>query len=53
MEGQTLSWTPEADVRQFMEVFGTSKDLLPDGVSASDIAATGNFVVNKDTPKVA
>lgn len=53
MEGQTSLWTPEADVRQFLEVFGTPEDLLPDGVGNSDTMAIVDSGVNDNTINVA
>lgn len=41
-----LSWTPEADVRQFLEVFCTREDLLPVGINATDVAATADSGIN-------
>lgn len=53
MEGLTSSWTPEADVRQFLEVFGTFEDLHPDDVGASDTMATVDSGVNDNTTDTA
>lgn len=53
MEGQTSSWTPEADVPQFLEVFGTTEDLLPDGIDAGDTTPTADSSINdKNTEAV-
>ncbi|XP_048501068.1 uncharacterized protein LOC104892697 [Beta vulgaris subsp. vulgaris] len=46
LDGQTASWTPEADVRQFLEVFGTPEDLLPEGADAADTMATAESDAN-------
>ena len=46
LDGQTASWTPEADVRQFLEVFGTLEDLLPEGTDAADTMATADSYAN-------
>ena len=48
MEGKTSSRTPEADVRQFLEVFRTPEVLLPEGVDTSDTMATADSGVNKE-----
>lgn len=45
VEGHMSSWTPEADV--FLEVFSTTKDLLPDGVNATNVAATDDSSINE------
>lgn len=39
MEGQTSKWNPEADVRQFLEVFGTPEDLIPEVENNADTTA--------------
>lgn len=44
-----ISWTPEADVRQFLEVFGTPEDLLLEGVNATDVSATADSGVHETT----
>ena len=46
MEGKTASWTPEADVKQFLEVFGTPEDLLPKDANVADTMATADSAVN-------
>lgn len=53
MEGHRPSWTPEAGVRQFLEVFGTPEDLLPDGVGNNDTMATADSGVNDDATDAA
>ncbi|XP_010677905.1 uncharacterized protein LOC104893500 [Beta vulgaris subsp. vulgaris] len=53
MDGQTSKWTPEADVRQFLEVFGTPEDLVPEGENSADVTATADSGVNTETDGVA
>ncbi|XP_057251908.1 uncharacterized protein LOC130591931 [Beta vulgaris subsp. vulgaris] len=49
LEGQTSKWTPEADIQQFLEVFGTPEDLIPEGESNADVMATTDSGVNAET----
>lgn len=42
----------EADIRQFLDVFGTPEDLLPNGVGNSDTMATADSRVNDNIADV-
>lgn len=46
IEGQASSWTPKADVGQFLEVFGTPEDMLSDGISEIDVATIADSGIN-------
>ncbi|XP_048492861.1 uncharacterized protein LOC125493503 [Beta vulgaris subsp. vulgaris] len=48
LEGQTSKWTPEADIQQFLEVFGTPEDLVPEGENSADVMATADSGVHTD-----
>ncbi|XP_048503160.1 uncharacterized protein LOC125498888 [Beta vulgaris subsp. vulgaris] len=53
LDGQTSKWTPEADIRQFLEVFRTQEDLVPEGENSVDVTATADSGVNTETDGVA